>query len=384
MVRKIPVLEEILDPCVRVIKTESYGEVLDRVVRGWRERWAGLSLYQLEKEKVLSSKPMLLKALKRLTECGYAVYVEAEARGRKDYYPTPLGMAMDVLLKLYSPEEMGVELEDEDLRRRYFDMACQCIGETISRHMGLIFRLTYPLYAREDWAGNIFYVETDWETLVKGFKTAQYLAMLICMAAEKPFPIPSPEEDIPRLRRVVERVEKHLQDLGRGFENRVDFMLFGSKILDHLMKTYRSMDMYIDQFYRIAPPLEQMRLMAVERVGRDVGKVKVIDIRGEYVFEKDLVVGDADKYFEEWEGRRGIVVGEKGNRVAVSQKLLDILKWAVKCGVTLTGDLAKIYEMLKREGKIVEEAGESKPRDRDFCAEPPFNRKQKKRSAEHR
>jgi hypothetical protein len=383
MTRRIPDFEEILDPCIRVIKTESYGRVLDRVVRGWRERWAGLSLYQMEKEEVLDSKPMLLRALKRLTECGYVVYVERGVRGRKDYYPTPLGMAMNVLLKLYSPDEMGVKLENEDLRRRYFDMACQCISETISRHMGLIFRLTYPLYTREDWAGNIYFVETDEETLVKGFKTAQYLATLICMKGGKPFLIPSLEEDVPRLRRVVERVEKHLQDLGRGFENRVDFMLFGSKIIDHLMKMYKSMDTYIDQFYRVASPLEQMRLMAVERAGRDAGEVKVIDISGEYVFEKDLVVGDADKYFEEWEGRRGIVVGEKGNRVAVSQKLLDILRWAVKCGVTLTGDLAKIYEMLKREGKIAEEAGESKPRDRDFCAEPPFNRKQKKRSAEH-
>jgi hypothetical protein len=268
-------LGDIIDPCTRVIRTESYRKVLGRIVSVMVEKGEGVSLYELEKEGVLESTSMLVASLKRLTECGYTVYVERGVRRRRDYYPTPLGMAMDLLLKLYSPDEMGVKLEDEDLRRRYFYMACQCIGETISRHMGLIFRLTYPLYIYMDGAGNIYFVETDEETLVKGFKTAQYLATLICMKVEKPLLIPSLEEDVPRFRRAVERAEKHLKDLRRAYEKSVDFMLFGSRIFDHLMKMYKSMDMYIDKFYRVSTPLDQMKQRRyIEMLRREAGEAR--------------------------------------------------------------------------------------------------------------
>jgi len=180
----IPDLEKILDPCIRVIRTESYGKVLSKIMDLKREEGKGVSLYELMKEEVLKSTSGLVYALKLLTECGYAVYVERGARRRRDYYPTPLGIAVDALLKLYKPEEIGIKgfpYEHEIEQKRYYDVACSYVSNVFLRYMPTIFVLTRPLYIYEDEAGNIHFVETDEETLVKGFKTAQYLAMLICM-----------------------------------------------------------------------------------------------------------------------------------------------------------------------------------------------------------
>jgi hypothetical protein len=280
----IPDLEKILDPCIRVIRTESYGKVLSKITDLKREKGKGVSLYELAKEEVLKSTSGLVNALKLLTECGYAVYVERGARKRRDYYLTPLGIAVDALLKLYKPEEIGIEYfphEDEIEQIIYYDVACYYVSNLFLRYMPIIFALTQPLYIYEDEAGNIHYVETDEETLVKGFKTAQYLAMLICMKGYRPYIYPlTPKnfyEAVALLHSVGRRVGRQAWKLIRAvrakdtagmkkaakipiyllLEHSYRSDKYVEKVLTHLSYTYEKMILLLDKLYRITTPLDQ-------------------------------------------------------------------------------------------------------------------------------
>jgi len=102
-----------LKPCSNVVYGDSYRTVLRRVTEVWDEEtkiWdeesRGVTFYELySKERVLSSKNGLKMVLDTLTNCGYLACREGRARtnsplGRKEYYPTPLGVLMDLVLSL--------------------------------------------------------------------------------------------------------------------------------------------------------------------------------------------------------------------------------------------------------------------------------------------
>jgi hypothetical protein len=80
--------------------------VLGKVVEVWGREGRGVTFYELyNKERVLSSKNKLKIVLETLTNCGYLVCRESRARtnsplGRRDYYPTPLGVLMNSTLSL--------------------------------------------------------------------------------------------------------------------------------------------------------------------------------------------------------------------------------------------------------------------------------------------
>jgi len=278
-------LGKILDPCIRVIRTESYGKVLSKIMDLKREEGKGVSLYELAKEEVLKSTSGLVYALKLLAECGYAVYVERGARRRRDYYPTPLGIAVDALLKLYKPEEIGIKgfpYEHEIEQKRYYDVACSYVSNVFLRYMPTIFVLTRPLYIYEDEAGNIHFVETDEETLVKGFKTAQYLAVLICMKSYGTYIYPlAPKsfyEAAALLYSVSRRVRRQVWEVTRavrakdtaGAEKAVKFPIYlvgysyrdheyMEKVLIHLSRMYLKMIVLLDELYIITTPLDRTK-----------------------------------------------------------------------------------------------------------------------------
>jgi len=101
---------------------------------------------------------------------------------------------------------------------------------------------------------------------------------------------------------------------------------------------------------------------------RASGKKTAIDIlkeRGGYLFESDLSgrIRDVDALFNALKRQGAIVAGEKPNRVAVSREYLNTLVSMVNKGSILAGDAAKILEIMKREGIVVEESGKQETRE---------------------
>jgi hypothetical protein len=101
---------------------------------------------------------------------------------------------------------------------------------------------------------------------------------------------------------------------------------------------------------------------------RAAGKKTAIDIlreRGGYLFESDLSgrIRDVDALFNALKRQGAIVAGEKPNRVAVSREYLNTLISMVNKGSILAGDAAKILEIMKREGIVVEESGKQETRE---------------------
>ena len=98
-------LEEALQPCINVIYGKSYRVVLERAIEVYRSSGGreGVSFYSLYyKDSVLNSKEAIERALRTLSECGYLICRERVKGGkkRKDYYPTPLGIIMNKIVKL--------------------------------------------------------------------------------------------------------------------------------------------------------------------------------------------------------------------------------------------------------------------------------------------
>jgi hypothetical protein len=125
--------EESLKPCINVLYVDSYRRVLKNIVEGYRDRKSGVSFYHLyKKERVLSSANILKKVLDTLLSCGYVIYEKGSAEtnspmGRKDYYPTPLGV---FIVLIY-------EIRDilEHLKKLYFESwhACAKFEELVER-----------------------------------------------------------------------------------------------------------------------------------------------------------------------------------------------------------------------------------------------------------
>jgi len=96
-----------LNPCNKVIDEESYVTVLREIIESFKASNRGVSFYDLyNKKRVLNSKSTLETILRVLECCGYVVSVKTSAetnspRGKKEYYPTPLGIFMHTIIKVY-------------------------------------------------------------------------------------------------------------------------------------------------------------------------------------------------------------------------------------------------------------------------------------------
>ncbi|NAZ13459.1 MAG: hypothetical protein GU359_04820 [Desulfurococcales archaeon] len=105
--RGVERLEIVLRPCINVVYGDAYKTVLKKIVEIYYSSKGaeGASFYRLYKEGVLKSKKRLGAVLETLFKCGYVAYKEREARtkspkGRRDFYPTPMGFVMNVTLKI--------------------------------------------------------------------------------------------------------------------------------------------------------------------------------------------------------------------------------------------------------------------------------------------
>jgi hypothetical protein len=96
-----------LNPCTKVIDRESYARVLREIIESFKASNRGVSFYDLyNKKHVLNSKSTLKTILRVLEHCSYVVSVKTSAetnspRGKKEYYPTPLGIFMHTIIKMY-------------------------------------------------------------------------------------------------------------------------------------------------------------------------------------------------------------------------------------------------------------------------------------------
>jgi len=96
-----------LNPCNKVIDGESYVRVLREIIEGFKASNRGVSFYDLyNKKRVLNSKSTLKTVLGVLERCDYVVSVKTSAetkspRGKKEYYPTPLGIFMHTIIEMY-------------------------------------------------------------------------------------------------------------------------------------------------------------------------------------------------------------------------------------------------------------------------------------------
>jgi exonuclease VII small subunit len=102
-----------LAPCIKAIYDEFYRVVLDEIVSEWSKKGVGLSQYDLYQKPNIRSKGRLNRAIKDLSACGYLVCVLEEARtrspmGRKECYPTPLGILAHLLTSLLGYKITGV------------------------------------------------------------------------------------------------------------------------------------------------------------------------------------------------------------------------------------------------------------------------------------
>jgi hypothetical protein len=111
-VESIEDVEEYLTPCINVVYGRSYRVVLRKIVEVFKSSGCGASFYYLsKKEKVLNSYDMLKRALNTLMECGYIMCKEGRSKTNRqkiDYYPTPLGVVMNLILTLLHPEESDI------------------------------------------------------------------------------------------------------------------------------------------------------------------------------------------------------------------------------------------------------------------------------------
>jgi len=100
-------LEIVLRPCINIAYGDAYKTVLKKIIEIYNNSKGaeGASFYRLYKEGVLKSKNRLGTVLENLLKCGYVTYKEREAKtkspkGRRDYYPTPMGFVMNITLKI--------------------------------------------------------------------------------------------------------------------------------------------------------------------------------------------------------------------------------------------------------------------------------------------
>jgi len=111
-----------LRPCINVVHGEAYINVLREIINAWREGREESSsyYYSLYKRGFIDTRDT--RVLDVLRECGYIVCRDGEdtLRGKKKvYYPTPLGIALEKILAIYSLfDEI---LKNEHIKQQIFE-----------------------------------------------------------------------------------------------------------------------------------------------------------------------------------------------------------------------------------------------------------------------
>lgn len=232
-------IEDYIKPCLDAVLSDCGRFLLNKVTE-MQIKDSEATLYSLEKEyKGCGSKYKLEKTLKDLVECGFLEREEStgnearERRPKKLVHVTPLGAAMNVLLKLLYPEA-----RNEYERDIIYSIASYRVDETIFQKLPFIY--DYMVYLVKNKKSKL-----EIENVLKGFLTAVHVCNMLLYAsivAEERLGItPVPSLDLEVLREILQ--SKIDEDL-RYFENAKREVKEGSlhyKVIETLINGYNKL-----------------------------------------------------------------------------------------------------------------------------------------------
>jgi DNA-binding HxlR family transcriptional regulator len=229
-------IEDYIKPCLDAVLSDCGRFLLNKVTE-MQIKDSEATLYSLEKEyKGCGSKYKLEKTLKDLVECGFLEREEStgnearERRPKKLIHVTPLGAAMNVLLKLLYPEA-----EDELEMNFIYSLAAHYIDETLFQALPFIYDYMVRLV-------EIKKSRLGRKNVFKGFLTAVHVCNMLLYAsivAEERLGItPVPSLDLEVSKEILQ--SKIDEDL-RYFENAKREVKEGSlhyKVIEALINGY--------------------------------------------------------------------------------------------------------------------------------------------------
>ena len=235
-VKSIEEIEKDFKPCINVLYGKGYRAVLEKIVKVWEKSNRGVSFYDLyEKERVVRSKNGLKIILDVLTECGYAGLKDVKAstntpRGRKEYYPTPLGIVMNAVLDFLYFKERGIEGSEA-----IYPLADYYVGNTLFQRLPFIY--DYMLQASREGKADI-----KPEKLLKGFLTTLHaMNMLSLKAVEVEEKTGLPMRPMYSSKDLLEIIKNNISEDINYLEGIKPRPVEGSmhrKVLEHLLEDY--------------------------------------------------------------------------------------------------------------------------------------------------
>jgi len=238
-VKSVEEIEKDLKPCVNVLYGKGYRVVLEKIVEVWEVSDRGVSFYDLyEKERVANSKNGLKIILDVLTECGYTGLKKVKAsknspKGRKEYYPTPLGIMMNTILDFLYFKERGIG-EEEII----YPLAWYYVENTLFHRLPVLYE--YMVKVKREEKASI-----ELEKLLKGFLTTLHAMNTLFLRAVKVEEgvglsiRPSHLSDL--LEIILEIIKNDISENIDYLEKAKDTVEEGSmhhKVLEHLVKNY--------------------------------------------------------------------------------------------------------------------------------------------------
>jgi len=201
-------VEITLAPCTKAIYSEFYRVVLDEIISKWSKSGVGVSQYDLyTSSKQIRSKGRLNRAIKDLSACGYIVCILGEAKtkspyGRKECYPTPLGILVHSQTSL-----LGYKIVDADTRLAMY--------VTYNELEALILQHLPHIYRYMDYVERVHQV-TLYPDLDRGYATVIHALSMLRINLLRPLRTPTlqsrlPKSHVKRLAKVLQLTEKELK-----------------------------------------------------------------------------------------------------------------------------------------------------------------------------
>jgi hypothetical protein len=176
MMIETKLLKEYLGSCINIVYLSSYRRVLNEIIKRWRDGDEKISYYWFYKDGVLKSRSGLRKIFDTLIKCGYITYESKTPSSeapvmKKIYKPTPMGVIVNIILKLLNPEE--IDVKDENIA---YSSSWMIIRETIYERLPYIY--DYLVLLNDERKKETRYID-----LLKGFITILYLINILFMKA---------------------------------------------------------------------------------------------------------------------------------------------------------------------------------------------------------
>jgi exonuclease VII small subunit len=235
-------VEIALAPCIKAIYNEFYRVVLDEIVSEWGEKGVGLSQYDLYQKPNIHSKGRLNRAIKDLSACGYVVCVPREAKtrspmGRKECYPTPLGILVHLLASL-----LGYKIADVATFLAMY-IAYSKLEELILQCLPSIYR--YLDYADMAHRGSLY------SNLDRGYAAVIHALSVLRARVLSPLRTPAALSRLPDS--YVELFARESRFIKRRLERRLE------EIIDNLRRSLEHLDTSIREWKRIEELLNEMK-----------------------------------------------------------------------------------------------------------------------------